>query len=1042
MIWVSGPPGSGKTTLVASYLDRRRSESCWYQLDPGDSDVATFFYYMAQTAAAGALPLFTSEYHADPSAFARRYFRTLFAGLRAPFLVVLDNYQDVASESAFHAVVLDAVAELPPDGCLVVISRGEPPPELVRLRANRAMQVLGWQELRLTRSESDDLVSLWGREFPEADLAELYHKTEGWAAGLVLMLEHSRTIGDLDLVTYGRAPRAVFDYLAGEIFQNFDEGTRRLLLKAAFIPEMTGAMARCVTGDEDAEAMLTRLHRAHHFVSLKVDGSETIFQFHPLLRDFLRVRCRESLSPRGYRDLRRLSVQVLEAEGEVEEAAILLREDGDFSKLERLALEHAPAMLAHGRAETLESWLDELPDPMAESDPWCIYWKAACRFATAPRESRLLYEKVYTGFARAPESGQRGMLLACAGAMDAIIHELDDLSLLDPWIDRAKALLARASPGSEGDAEARVAVSLFVAIVFRQPQHPDMRGWAERAIECLGQLSDLNTRLSAQLLIAITLNYTGQFERVLELIDVMGRACRSPDVTPLALTVLKDVESMYYMLTADHERCLETVYDGVDIGEGSGVNLWRYHLLSNGAAAALGAGDLRSAEDLLAKMHEHRDGARRLDRCSYHYYRAWLAMLRHDVVEAHKEQKTALRLAIESGCPYYEVLCRIALAEIFQALGDGRRTITNLRKIRRLARGIDNRLMEFTAFCTFAHIAIDQGRWRVGLNALRHAFSLGREHGFTHFLWWQPRVMADLCVHALSHGIEVDYVKNLIAARGLVPHAPPLQIAEWPWPIRIRTFGEFGLSLDGESVGSTPRPQQKPIELLKTIIALGADGVRERDVAAELWPRIDSDYAHRSLTTTLHRLRKILAHDHAIGLKHGRLTLDTSRCWLDVQALEHVLSEVDDRLHQAQMRPSEEVVSRLADRLFDIYRGPFMGGEADHPRYAAPRERLRNRVLRAASELARFWEEARRWDEAARLFSRGLEADPLAEGFHRRLMLCYRELGRLAEAVDTYDSCRRALAEAHDAAPSPETTAIYQSVVEALSETSGSHRHG
>jgi LuxR family maltose regulon positive regulatory protein len=1044
VVWVTGPPGSGKTTLVASYLERRCSESCWYQLDSGDSDVATFFYYMAQSATAGSLPLFTSEYHADLSAFARGYFRTLYARMRSPFVVVLDNYQEVSLQSAFHSVLLDAVAELPPDGCIIVISRAQPPPHMVRLRANRAMQLLEWQNLRLTRSESDAIVSLWGRTISQQSLAELYHKTEGWAAGLVLLLEHTLANGNIDLMPDSRAPQVIFDYLAGEIFQNFEARTRQLLLKTAFVPEMTGTMARAITGDDAAADILATLHRGHHFVFLKAGGADAIYQYHPLLREFLRARAAQSLCASEYRDLRRTSVEVLEADGKVEEAAALLREDGDFHALKRLALEHAPDMLAHGRAETLETWLDEIPDEILDTDPWCFHWKAACRFASAPRESRLLYERVFSGFDDENTRDRRGQLLACAGAMDAIIHELDDLSLLDPWIERTKALLTDASSSADADsgAVARAAVSLFVALVFRQPQQPDMKSWAERAFNCVAELRDTNTRLSAQLLMAITLNYTGQFGRVRELIDLMRRTCQSPDVTPLALTVLKDVESMYLMLTADHDRCLQAVFDGVEIGQASGVNLWRYHLLSNGAAAALGAGDLTSAEDLLGKMHAHRDGARRLDRCGYHYYRSWLAMLRRDVVEAHQEQKTALRLAIESGCPFYEVLCRLALAEIFHELGDERRTVINLRRVRRLARGIDNRLMEYMAFSTYAHIAFAHGRKRSGLNALRYAFGLGREHGFTHFVWWQPRVMAELCVQALKAGIEVDYARNLIRGRGLMPDLPPITVDEWPWPIRIRSFGEFQVLKHGQPLETVAKPQQKPIELLKVLVAFGAVDVKEPELAADLWPRIDLNYAHRSLTTTLHRLRKVLAHDQAIGLKHGRLSIDTNCCWLDIHALDRVSDEIDEALGHARPRPPECLVLELTDRLFDIYRGPFMAGEGDRPRYLPAREHYRNKFLRAASELARFWEEQKRWDQVARLYARGLEADALAEGLYRRLMLCYRQLGRHAEAVDVYDSCRRVLAGQCGAEPSPETTAIYRSVVDALSEDSDSQHYG
>ena len=417
-------------------------------------------------------------------------------------------------------------------------------------------------------------------------------------------------------------------------------------------------------------------------------------------------------------------------------------------------------------------------------------------------------------------------------------------------------------------------------------------------------------------------------------------------------------------------------------------------------------------------------------------------MLRRDVVEAHQEQKTALRLAIESGCPFYEVLCRLALAHIFHELGDERRTVTNLRRVRRLARGINNRLMEYMAFSTYTYIALAHGRRRTGLNALRYAFGLGREHGFTHFLWWQPRIMAELCVHALESGIEVDYVRNLIRSRDLMPDTLPVMVNEWPWPIRIRTFGEFQVLTHGQPLATVAKPQQKPVELLKALVAFGAEDVKERELAADLWPRIDADCAHRSLTTTLHRLRKALAHDHVIGLKHGRLALDASCCWLDIHALECVLEDINASLRYTRARPAEALVTDLADRLFGIYRGPFMAGEGDHPRYAPARERFRNHVLRAANELARYWEEGRRWDQAARLYARGLEADALAEGFYRRLMLCYRQLGRYAEAVDVYDSCRRALAAERKVAPSPETTAIYQSVMEALTEASDTRHYG
>ena len=47
--------GAGKTTLAASYLEEAGVPAIWHQIDPGDSDPATFFYYLKQAIEAAGL---------------------------------------------------------------------------------------------------------------------------------------------------------------------------------------------------------------------------------------------------------------------------------------------------------------------------------------------------------------------------------------------------------------------------------------------------------------------------------------------------------------------------------------------------------------------------------------------------------------------------------------------------------------------------------------------------------------------------------------------------------------------------------------------------------------------------------------------------------------------------------------------------------------------------------------------------------------------------------------------------------------------------
>jgi ATP/maltotriose-dependent transcriptional regulator MalT len=206
--WVWGPPGAGKTTLVASYLSARRTRSLWYQVDDGDADVARLLYYLGRAAPrAGrhrALPVLLPEHRATLPTFVRRFSRELYARLGSRFVLVLDNFQEMPATSAFADVVEVALSELPPGGRAIVISRTAPPGRFARLRANQAMHVLGWSDLQLTLRETAQVTrSVSRRRLGRRALEALHASAGGWAAGVVLLIEEARG-GDISSTTSPR----------------------------------------------------------------------------------------------------------------------------------------------------------------------------------------------------------------------------------------------------------------------------------------------------------------------------------------------------------------------------------------------------------------------------------------------------------------------------------------------------------------------------------------------------------------------------------------------------------------------------------------------------------------------------------------------------------------------------------------------------------------------------------------------------------------------------------------------------------------------
>ncbi len=1033
IVWVTGPPGSGKTTLVGSYLDARHLPHIWYQLDEGDADLATFFYYLGTTAtsddaSANRLPLLTPEY--DTNTFARHYFRTLYGRLKIPFALVLDNYNDVPADCELHDIMVQIVAEMPPKSMVIFISRHEPPPSMARLLASGRMELIGWQDLRLSLAEAQDILKLRNVKLSREALTQLHDRTQGWAAGLILMITHWRGGGTASELPQTAPPQVIFDYLLDEVFRKLHPKVQEFALQIAYLPQTTAPMAAELTGQAQAATILADGHRHNYFVNLKQAHPEPVYEYHPLARDFLRARAESTFSGDDLRSLKRRSAALLARCGQTEVAIELLAEIDDWEAMLELILAHAPTMLDQGRGQTVAQWLEQVPAEELERQPWALYWLGASRLPFAPRESRHLCERAFNGFKRASKQDLRGLLVACAGVLDAILTDMDDLSLLDRWISELDTLVREYPHFPSEGVEARVTFSMSLALIMREPHHPEIQNWLRRALAISQSLPDFSRRMWVALLVALSYAWTGQFAKALDVIAAARELASLPAVSPLALTTLKNIESMYYMLTADRNRCLAAVDEGLRIAGETGVRIWSYQLRVNGVAGALGAGDVDTAHKLLAEARAHPEGARRVDLCLYHYFAAWEAMLRNETLHAFQEQKQAFKLSLDLGSPYFEVLCRLALAQILVHYGREREVVAHLREVHRIARNIRNHLLEFMCLLGYAQLALTHGRKRSGLNSLRYALALGREHSYMHFLWWRPEVVAELCAYALDAGIEVAYVKELVRRRSLIPQKAPVNVKDWPWKFKIFALGPFRLLRDNEPVGFSGKAQRRPLDLLRALIAYGGKEVSEDYLTEALWPRIDGDSAHRSFTTTLHRLRKLLGDDRALVLKEGKLSLDRRYSWVDIWALDELLGEIERLRIGHRHDLTGEEVQDIADKLLLLYQGPFMGNEADRSWYLPARDRWRAKFLRAMTGIAHYWEEQQQWALAVDCYRRALETDELAEGLYRNLMLCYQRLGRRAEAIETYNRCRNTLFAALQVEPSPETTHVYESVVD------------
>lgn len=1019
---VVGPPGAGKTTLVASWSDARRVKGIWYQVDPGDADLATFFFYLGESArpflrkGQRALPALTPEYLADIPGFARRFFRDLFALLPAGPCLVLDNYQEVPAEERFHQIIADAVAEVPQSQSLIVISRRDPPNCYARLIANENVAFVDWEDLRLTLEETRSIVE--ARLALSATEIERIHKTSGgWAAGLTLMLEGRRR-SDVPPADGLMERDLLFDYFAAQIFLQVPEATRRFLMITALLPQVPVSLARELTGEPAAAEILEDLYQRHLFTHRRA-GSEPTYWYHALFRGYLAVQGERLLPATHRRELESRAARLLEAVGAYDDAFVLFRLAEDWESIARLVARQADAMLGHGRGQTVREWILALPPQRLDQDSWLQYWLGTSVMPINQAEARAHLE---AAFALSAASGDRRcQALAAAGVIDTHYFEWSDFRQMDSWVQRLEPFIEEGLFASEPDRELRLYGSMLIGIFYGAPRHRMLRSCIARVSEMLDEKLDVNSKLKAATFLLSYCNLSVQVELAKSVCVRAAPLLESQEVTPLNQLWWSLRLGHFHAIVGDLRGAREILEREREVAHARGLSGLRSAALLTRSYLLLVVfmqGDMDAARGLVTEIEALALPSRRMDRWHTTQARAYLAMLNRDAAAVTKWGHAAYLAAQAAGMTYVEVLGLTHEAHGLAGCGETARLSEVLSTVRGLIADTYLTYFECEVRYLIAYSSLlEDGQVRARA-AVESAVRYAREQAY-HYpnIVRTSAAVSAVLVACLDAGAETAYAREVIQRYRLRPAC--LDSESWPWAIRIHTLGRFEIQLDGAPLrfaGKTPR---KPLALLKAIIAYGGSDVPQGKLIDALWPNEEGDTGKQSFGVTMVRLRKLLGVPEAIVVSDERVTLDAAWCWVDARVFE-------SKIKRAQLARDVEDAALIGQwqAALALYQGAFLPMDAEEGWSVQMRLRLRSLFTSTIEDLGGRYEASGAWERAVDCYRGGLEADDLVEEFYLGQMRCYLAMQRAAEGMAVFRRLRQTLSVVLGVSPSPASESV------------------
>ncbi|MEQ1882990.1 MAG: hypothetical protein ABL878_18715, partial [Burkholderiales bacterium] len=804
---------------------------------------------------------------------------------------------------------------------LVAVSRRDPPESYARLIANENVGFVDWDDLKLNLEEARTIIRARLQGIQEVEEQRLFDESDGWAAGLTLMLDNYRARASAS-ESMPTERESIFNYFATQIFERLPLPTREFLVSTAVLTQVPVSLALELTGNSRASEILEDLYKRHLFTHRR-PSNEPTYWYHALFRSFLRNKAGSILTVEALRETERKAGRLLEARLDLNDAFQLFQNSADWAAAKRLIERHAQTLLALGRGQTLRDWVLALPNEILEDAPWLRYWLGTSLIPIEQRQARNHLERAFGLFSASSEA--IGQALSASGVIDSYVFEWSDFRPMRRWVDTLDLLLARTQFSTDPAAERRIYTSVLVGILYAAPDHKRLPRAVERVTEMLDEEMDVNSKVSMAMILLSYCNIACDMDRGKIAVTCADRLMDHPELTPFNRLWWHLRKGYYLTMVGQYEAGLAALDHAVALGEAHGLQGMRRTFLLLGTYrmyCLANLGDVRNAR----KLHENMAGLaasdRPMDVFSVAYTRADLECLAGNYAAVFDHSRRATELAATVGMPYIEILSVEREASASAVLGKRDLVDARLSRLRRMIAGTCFDFMECQVRYIEAYAALFLGEPERGRNLVREAITFARGRGFHYPQMTRYSVVAGtLLAEALRLGVEKDYVTDVIRWLRI---KPPMDAPEaWPWPIRIHALGRYEIECDGQVLEFSGKAPRRVLSVLKAIVAGGGKPLPSARLVDTLWTDDEGDAGRKALEVCLVRLRKLLGQTDAVIVRDEHISLNRELCWVDAWAFADMVEMVEAG------GESQKAAARLGHHALELYKGALLPADED-----------------------------------------------------------------------------------------------------------------